>query len=929
MSTPPPLTGPPRALARLQFHAGFTLDDATALVDYYADLGISHLYASPLLRAKPGSSHGYDVIDPHQINPELGGEPALRRLVARLRERGMGLVLDIVPNHMYAGAGNAWWMDVLRNGRGSRYAGYFDIDWNSADPLVRGHVLLPILGKPYAQALREGDVRLGFDGGADAFALFVHDTPLPLSPETLEALRGAGRRDDAMAGHDAATAQGLAALDALIERQHYRLVLWKLANDIIDYRRFFDINELVGLRQERTRVFEDSHALIFRLYAEGLIDGVRVDHVDGLADPHRYCRQLRHRLRRLQKQRPADAWRGGAYIVVEKILAEGEHLRQAWRMDGTTGYEFMDQVGALLHNHAGKRELTETWQSISGERSDFAEVARAARRQILVDSFEAELNRTARALFDAARAEAATRDVSLAAIRRVLVELLVVFPVYRTYAGGLGRDAEDEAVFQYAYAQARRHVRLEDRELLSAVSAWLGGQPPRQLPPGGVRQARERAMRIFQQATSPMAAKAVEDTACYRYGCLLSRNEVGADPAVLAIDIETFHSRCIERVRRYPHNLLATATHDHKRGEDARARLAVLSQPQVAGQWASTVEHWRQRNAALRNAEEGAPSAADEYMLYQTLVGSWPLQLAPDDPAGLGAFAERVAQWQRKALREAKRRSRWTLPNEPYEDACEAFLNGLLAPGNGFAAELHAFVQRIAAAGAANSLAQVVLKLSTPGVPDTYQGTEFWDLSLVDPDNRRPVDFDARRQALAAAPPLDALLRHWRDGHIKMHLIRRLLQLRTQARAVFAQGDYQPLRIGSPALQANSHLLAFRRQAQGQTLIVLVLRHLGAMLLDAATPELSQAGLAEWLPASARIHGVQPGRYRDVLSGKEADVGESLEAGDWLHPLPVAVLVAQPAPAWRHGEPSLLAGPAAAGAYTRTERLFRDSSTWR
>ncbi|MGA0588277.1 malto-oligosyltrehalose synthase [Dyella sp. KRB-257] len=892
MSTAPPPAGPPRALARLQFHAGFTLDDAAALVDYYAELGISHLYASPLLRARPGSTHGYDVIDPHQLNPELGGEPALRRLVARLRQHGMGLVLDIVPNHMYAGAGNAWWMDVLRHGRASRYAGYFDIDWASPDPLVRGHVLLPILGKPYAQALREGDVRLGFDQPTNAFALFVYDTPLPLSPASLEAVRGAGQRDAVIAAHDASTEPGLAALAALIDRQPYRLVWWKLANDIVDYRRFFDINELVGLRQERTRVFEDSHALIFRLYAEGLIDGVRVDHVDGLADPHRYCRQLRHRLRRLQRQRPADAWRGGAYVVVEKILAEGEHLRQAWRMDGTTGYEFMDQVGALLHDRAGEAALTVTWQAISGERSGFAEVARAARRQILVDSFEAELNRTARALFDAARAELATRDVSLAAIRRVLVELLVHFPVYRTYAGGLGRDAADEAVFQYADAQARRHVRLEDRELLQAVSEWLGGQPPRQLPPGGVRQARERAMRIFQQATSPMAAKAVEDTACYRYGRLLSRNEVGADPAVLAIDVAAFHDACAERAARYPHNLLATATHDHKRGEDARARLAVLSQPQVAGLWASTVARWRERNASLRNAEEGAPSAADEYMLYQTLVGSWPLDLAPDDRSGLDAFAGRVAQWQRKALREAKRRSRWTLPNEPYEEACEAFLHGLLGPGHGFAMELHAFVQRIAAAGAANSLAQVALKLTTPGVPDTYQGTEFWDLSLVDPDNRRPVDFGARRQALATQASLGERLRHWRDGHLKLHLIHRLLQLRRQAPLVFAQGDYQPLPVDAPAPAAQARLLAFRRQAQGQTVIVLVLRRLGALLLDAPAP----AALAQWLPAPTRVHGVPPGRYRDVLSGREAELGNSLEAGDWLHPLPVAVLLAAQVP---------------------------------
>ncbi|MBP1474045.1 malto-oligosyltrehalose synthase [Frateuria sp. MAH-13] len=885
-----PAPGPPRALARLQLHAGFTLDDAAAQVDYYAELGVSHLYASPLFTARPGSNHGYDVIDYHQVNPELGGEPALQRLMQRLRAHGMGLVLDIVPNHMFAGPGNAWWMDVLRHGRASHYASYFDIDWRSPDPLVRGHVLLPILGKPYAQALRDCDVHL--DRESDEYILRVHDNPLPLAPPTIEALRGAGEAARVLSAHDGTREAGFGRLHALLEQQHYRLALWKLANDMIDYRRFFDINELVGLRMDRTRVFEDSHALVFRLYAEGLIDGLRVDHVDGLADPHRYCRQLRHRLRRLQRQRPAGAPRGPAYLVVEKILAEGERLRPDWRMDGTTGYEFMDQVGALLHDGAGEPMLTELWQAISGERADFATVARAARRQILVDSFEAELDRTARALFDAARADVSTRDVSLPAIRRVLVELLVHFPVYRTYAGGLGRDAADEAVFQQAYARARHQVRIEDRELLAEVSAWLGGQAPRGLPPGRVRQARERAMRIFQQATSPMAAKAVEDTACYRYGRLLSRNEVGADPGHLALDIPTFHALCAERARDYPNNLLATATHDHKRGEDARARLAVLSHAAVVPHWASTVERWRERNDGLRTAVDGAraPSAADEYMLYQTLVGAWPLTLAADDREGLDAFRERIAQWQRKALREAKRRSRWSRPNEPYEDACDAFLAALLAPVHGFAIELHAFVQRIAAAGAANSLLQTALRLTTPGVPDTYQGTDAWDFSLVDPDNRSPVDFDARRAALATGAPWDALLGRWRDGALKQRVLHALLQLRSRHRAVFAQGDYRQLAVEEPEGAGAGRLLAFQRTLDGQAVVVLALRHTGGVLLDAREPRWDAAATTALLAADVRVRGVAPGRYRNLLGGGEGSVDDALQPAQWLSPLPVAVL---------------------------------------
>ncbi|BBD80320.1 malto-oligosyltrehalose synthase [Aerosticca soli] len=889
-----PVPHPPRALARLQFHAGFTLDDAAARVDYYADLGVSHLYASPLLTARPGSMHGYDVIDCHRINPEVGGEDALRRLVARLRARGMGLVLDIVPNHMFAGVGNAWWMDVLAHGRTSRYAGYFDIDWRSPDPLVRGRVLLPILGKPYAESLRAGEVRLDHDADTGAFVLKVYDNALPLAPETQAPLRAAGSVAQVLAAHAAGQGEeGFARLHALLERQHYRLALWKLASDSIDYRRFFDINELVGLRMEHTRVFEDVHALIFKLYAEGMVDGLRIDHIDGLADPHRYCGQLRRALYRLERQRPPGAPRGPAYVVVEKILAEGEHLRPEWRVDGTTGYEFMDQVSALLHDAAGAGVLDGLWQSISGERTGFADMAHAARRQILIDSFEAELDRTARALFGAARAELDSRDVSLAAIRRVLVEVLVHFPVYRTYAGVLGRDAMDDKVFGIACAGARRTVRLEDRELLEQVTVWLGGQAPRSLPPGPVRQARARAMTIFQQATSPMAAKAVEDTACYRYGRLLSRNEVGADAGRLGLPVADFHARCVERQASHPHNLLATATHDHKRGEDTRVRLAVLSQPAAAAAWAEVVTRWRSRHAGLRvQTEVGmAPSAADEYMLYQTLVGAWPPQLDPADAPALQAFAERIAAWQRKALREAKRRTRWTVPNEPYEDACDAFLAALLAPAQGFVAELAAFVARIAAAGAANGLVQTALRLTTPGIPDTYQGTDYWDFSLVDPDNRRPVDFDRRQSSLARHADWGALLASWRDGALKQRLLHELLQLRARHPALFAGGDYRPLAVAT-AEDEPGRLIAFARGWRGRAVIVLALRHTAPVLLDAESPRWSAAGTAALLPADTRIQGVPAGMYRNVLGDRHAEVEGPLDPADWLDPLPVAVLEA-------------------------------------
>ncbi|MET0934495.1 MAG: malto-oligosyltrehalose synthase, partial [Luteibacter sp.] len=762
-------------------------------------------------------------------------------------------------------------------GRESRYAGYFDIEWSAPDPLLRGRLLLPVLGAGYEETLLAGHLRLRRRG--ETWMLGVYDDRLPLSPASV-----AGFGEDAIDAHDPTTEAGRANLHALIEKQHYRLAFWKLASDMVNYRRFFDINELAGLRIERTAVFEDTHKTIFRLYAEGLIDGLRCDHVDGLADPRRYCRQLRHRLEKLRAQRPPGAPRDAAYLVVEKILAEDESLRLDWRTDGTTGYEFMDQVSAVLHDADGEAPLTELWRKLTGESADFATQAVRARRQILVDSFESELDRTARALFAAARADVATRDVSLASIRRVIVELLVHFPVYRTYAGGAGRDAYDEAVFARAVEGALRTIRMEDTELLHLVAVWLGGEAPRSLPPGPVRRARERAIAIFQQATSPVAAKAVEDTAGYRYGRLLSRNEVGVDAARLAITPGEFHGRCIERAATLPHNLLATATHDHKRGEDLRARLAVLSE--VAERWVITVERWRMRHADLRQRADGrmAPSAGDELMLYQMLVGAWPLRLAPDDVDGLEAFATRIAAWQRKALREAKRWTRWTSPNEPYEDACEDFLRAVLS--GEAAAEFAAFAGYIATPGAANGLAQTVLRLTTPGVPDIYQGTDNWDFSLVDPDNRRPVDFLVRAASLERATPPREALASWCDGSLKQAVIARLLAVRREHPELFSRGSYRVVEVEGPAADK---VLAFIREHRGQRLLVAVGRHLAPWLAGNSAPAIAPGhweGTTLSMPA---------GRWTSVL-GEGRLEGGNVGAADVFGELPVATWLGHRAP---------------------------------
>lgn len=833
----------PRATYRLQLHKHFPFAAARERVPYFARLGISHLYLSPITTARAGSLHGYDQIDPTTINPELGGEEGLRALVAELRAYGMGLIIDIVPNHMAVGRDdNLWWLDVLEWGRDSRYAHFFDIDWDVPDPALHGRVLAPFLGKPYGEALDDGELQLCFDSTLGELHVRYYEHRFPIAPQDYAPLlrahgevlaafapgfraaaserqprtrRYAGFGDAQLklaqaAVADTAVAQALEAmlqryrtneaegrarLHALLERQHYRLAWWRAGPDEINWRRFFDVIELAGLRMQEPAVFEAVHATPLRLYAEGLIDGLRIDHVDGLADPRSYCRKLRARLAALEAQRPQALPRGPAWLVIEKILAPDEKLAADWRTDGTTGYSFMNEVGALLHDARGEASLRALWQQHSGSGADFDTEQRAARRRIPQELLTADFNACAHALHACARHDPHTRDWSLAAVRRVLAEVLVHFPIYRTYVDARGRSAADAEVLKGVFERAAETVRPADRPLLALFDRWLGGEAPQSLHGAAVRRDRLRAIARFQQLSSPVAAKSVEDTAFYRHGQLLSRNEVGADPVQFAIGLDEFHARCADRLQRYPHALLATATHDHKRGEDMRARLAVLSE--CADEWAQTMSRWQALHAPLR---AHGPDAIDAMMLYQTLLGAWPLELRPDDEAGLEVFRQRLADWQRKAIREAKRRTAWTEPNAEYEAACEADLARLLDPKHSaeFLHELWRFVHRIAPAGAVKGLAQTLLKLTTPGVPDFYQGTEFWDLSLVDPDNRRPVDYTLRMQALQSVEDEDALLTRWLDGLLKQRLIARVLALRARLPQLFARGDYVPLAVHAP-----------------------------------------------------------------------------------------------------------------------------------
>jgi (1->4)-alpha-D-glucan 1-alpha-D-glucosylmutase len=852
---------PLRATQRLQFHKGFTLDDAVPLVPYFARLGISHLYASPLLKARAGSMHGYDVVDPTCVNPELGGEAALQRLVAALREHDMGLILDIVSNHMaVGGADNPWWLDLLEWGRLSPYSEFFDIQWHSPDPLLKGQLLMPFLGSDYGEALQSGNLVLKFEAAHGAFYVEHYEHRFPICPRDYALILGSDEplkplaerfaalayQDDAyaeagwlkqalaerasevlpaieqrLAAFDGRTPEGFARLHQLLEEQSYRLASWRTAADDINWRRFFDVNELGGLRVERTAVFEATHGKIFELISAGLIDGLRIDHIDGLADPRGYCRKLRRRVDALSPQRHLP-------IFVEKILGEGETLREDWQVDGTTGYEFMNQLSLMQHHPDGFAPLAELWSRHSERPSAFIEEARLARQQILNGSLGGDFESVAQALLQVARDDVMTRDLTLGAIRRALQELIVHFPVYRTYISARGRSAADDKIFQQAMEGARSTLNEGDWPVLDHLEQWLGGQPWRNRPLGRARKMLKHACVRFQQLTSPAAAKAVEDTAFYRSAVLLSRNDVGFSTEQFSAPLADFHAVNQQRLKSFPHNLLATATHDHKRGEDTRARLAVLSE--CAPWYAEQVEHWRSLAAPLRETPD-SPSAGDELILYQVLLGSWPLEPNPD----LEAYQQRLWQWQQKALREAKLQSSWSAPNEAYERGVETFVQRVLLSETGkpLRDALAGAAQAIAPAGALNGLAQTLLHLSVPGVPDVYQGDEYWDFSLVDPDNRRPVDFQARQRALENPADIGELLSSWRDGRIKQAVIGQVLALRKANVELFSDGAYTALEVVGPLAD---HVVAFCRELHGKHVLVVVPRWPRRLLENALLP---------------------------------------------------------------------------------------------
>jgi (1->4)-alpha-D-glucan 1-alpha-D-glucosylmutase len=844
----------PRATYRLQFHKDFPFEAAIPLGSYLRRLGISHAYASPILKARAGSQHGYDVIDPSEINPELGGERAFRELSAELRKHGLGIILDIVPNHMAVSSENRWWMDVLEHGRGSRFAGYFDIDWQMLD----GKVLTAFLGKPYWETLQAGEIEIVKETSSGKLCAKYFDWRLPLRPEDQDL--------------DPANFRAPDALHVLLESQHWRLAWWRTANDIINWRRFFDVPDLIALNQDNKDVFEATHAKVLELYRDGLIDGVRVDHVDGLADPAGYCRQLRARLDALAKYRSEPD--SHPYIVVEKILGAGEKLPDDWGVDGTTGYDFTNAVSAVEHDPRGAELLTRFWHEVSGRPEDFDCEERLARSEIVRGSFESALSRTTDIFFSLAQTCRQGRDVTHAALRRGLVQLLQSLRVYRTYANNGEKSASSSGRLDQAALEAERLAGASDRAAISWIASVFSCRTA-DMPPQSLE-----AVRRFNQLSAPVAAKAVEDTAFYRYGRLLSRNDVGFDPSTFASSAADFHAQVTERVSTFPNALLATATHDHKRGEDVRARLAVLSE--IPEEWERATRAWMNQNAPHRVASHDRGA---EYQLYQVLVGAWPLELRPDDEAGLAEFRDRILAWRLKALREAKLQSSWLDPNETHEQADAGFVRNILNfdVSSSFLRSLMEFVSRIAPGGALNGLVQSTLRCTVPGVPDCYQGTEFWDFSLVDPDNRRPVDYAARIGALDTRQPMSELLGEWRDGRVKQRLIAALLALRQRQPQLFSHGTYVPLISEG---RRDSNVLAFARFRDEEALMVAVPLHCASACAE-------RPMLRDGFWEDTRVHlpeEFKGRRWKNVFDADFREDGENISCSALFARFPIAVL---------------------------------------
>jgi (1->4)-alpha-D-glucan 1-alpha-D-glucosylmutase len=932
----------PRATYRLQLHRDFTFSQAAQLVPYLHALGVSHCYASPVFSARPGSRHGYDVTDHNAFNPELGGTEGFETLVTALRAHGMGLMLDIVPNHIgVLGAGNAWWLDVLEHGPASRYAGFFDIDWQPQNDQLRGKVLLPVLGAQYGDVLESGDLKLVFDQAGGAFGVHYYEHECPVDPreyprilgyriERLVSRLGAGdaalielqalvdafgrlpRRDitlrqrKADRARDAAElkrrlaalcaasptiaefvaetvdalngtpgdAQSFDAFDRLLTAQAWRLAYWRTASDDINYRRFFDVNDLAALSMERREVFGATHRLVLDLVAQRKVDALRVDHVDGLYDPVQYCGRLQQRAGGNHGDGVTTASSETVplplYLTVEKITASYERLPQRWPVHGTTGYRFANLVNGLFVDVAAAAKLARIYRGFIGEALDYDEVLHRSKHLIMNVSLAAELNMLANRARRIARMDRHTCDFTLNSLRDALAEVAACFPVYRTYVSSDGAADEDRRFINWAVEAAKKRSRAGELSVLDFVRGLLTTDAGAGHG-AGYRDAVVAFAMKFQQFTAPVTAKGNEDTAFYRYQRLVALNDVGGDPREFGISLAAFHAASQDRARNWPHTMLATSTHDSKRAEDVRTRIDALSE--MPALWRLHLRRWRKVNRGKLRVVDGmrAPSANDEYLLYQTLIGVWPPMDA--DAAMRAALAERVADYMLKAVREAKLRSSWLNPDTEYEEAVSAFVQALIAAAepSPFLADFIPFQRQISRLGTLSSLALTLLKLTSPGVPDIYQGSELWDFSLVDPDNRRAVDFELRRCLLddvrrvaemdgaKRAARVAQLLDTIDDGRIKLYLNLCTLRARRHHEALFRDGDYLPLRVQGTGAD---HVCAFARYHQGEWSIAAVPRLFVALGSDGTWPLPADA----WHDTVVEIPDGAPDAWNDVLT---------------------------------------------------------------